>query len=327
MKALVYSAPNSAAVQDVDRPTIGPDDVLVRSRMVGICHSDFELLEGRYIIPFAYPITPGHEWTGEVAEIGSSVDGFRVGDRVVGECVVGPGGRDHFGFNISGAAAEWFIVNAEWLHHIPDALSDTQAALVEPFSVAYNAVRCLGGVDPSDTVAVLGGGPIGLLSLLAASASNASVVVIEPQETRRAIADRLGARATLDPTADHFREAVADVTGGRNFDAVIEAAGSPAAMALALEIAGHSGRVAYAGINVGSSVPAALGLIQSKALRLRGLIGSAGLWPQTIRMLASGAADPAQIVTTTIDLAHATDALAAARDTSRNIKVHIRTMA
>jgi L-iditol 2-dehydrogenase len=98
-------------------------------------------------------------------------------------------------------------------------------------------------------------------------------------------------------------------------------------MALALEIAGHSGRVAYAGINVGSSVPAALGLIQSKALRLRGLIGSAGLWPQTIRMLASGAADPAQIVTTTIDLAHATDALAAARDTSRNIKVHIRTMA
>lgn len=327
MKALVYSAPNAAAVQDVERPTIGPDEILVRSRTVGICHSDFELLEGRYIIPFHYPITPGHEWTGEVAEIGSSVGGFQVADRVVGECVVGPGGRDHFGFNISGAAAEWFVVKAEWLHHIPDALSDTQAALVEPFSVAYNAVRCLGGVDPSDTVAVLGGGPIGLLSLLAAAASNASVVVIEPQATRRTIAERLGARATLDPTADDFRDAVADVTGGRNFDAVIEAAGSPAAMALALEIAGHSGRIAYAGINVGSSVPAPLGLIQSKALRLRGLIGSAGLWPQTIRMLASGAADPAQIVTTTIDLENATDALAAARDTANNIKVHIRTMA
>ncbi len=325
MKALVYSGPNRATVMEVDAPAIGPDDALIRSHAVGICHSDFELLEGRYIIPFAYPIIPGHEWAGEVVEVGSAVSGFLPGDRVVGECAVGPGGRDHFGFNISGAAAELFKVKAEWLHKIPESLTYTQAALVEPLSVAYSAVTCLGGVDPSDTIAVLGGGPIGLLSLLAAAANNARVVVIEPQARRRDMARDLGAAATLDPTSDDFHDGVADLTHGRGFDAIIEAAGAPSAMALALEIAALSGRIAYAGINVGSSVPAPLGLIQSKALRLRGLIGSSGVWPQTIRLIERGAVDPSRIVTATIPLERAQDALAAARDTNSNIKVHIRT--
>ena len=108
MKALVFAAKDQAQVVELEQPSIGPDEVLIRSHAVGICHSDFELLEGRYIIPFSYPITPGHEWAGEVVETGAAVNGLRPGDRVVGECVVGPAGRDHFGFNISGAAAEYF---------------------------------------------------------------------------------------------------------------------------------------------------------------------------------------------------------------------------
>jgi L-iditol 2-dehydrogenase len=325
MKALVYEGPNQAAVREVAVPSIGPDDVLVRSHAVGICHSDFELLEGRYIIGFRYPITPGHEWSGEVAEVGSGVTTLAVGDRVVGECVVGPGGRDHFGFSISGAAAELFRARAEWLHRIPDSLSYTQAALVEPFSVAYNATRCIGGVDPSDTIAVIGAGPIGLLSMMAAAASNARVVAIEPDTKRRALALELGASTALDPTDASFSDAVADETAGRGFDAVIEAAGATAAMATALEIVGLFGRVAYVGINVGSTAPARLGLIQSKSLRLQGMIGSVGVWPQAIRLLARGVIDPARIVTASIPLASATDALAAARDTATNVKVHIAT--
>jgi L-iditol 2-dehydrogenase len=325
MKALVYSGPNRAAVLEVDPPAIGPDDVLVRSHVVGICHSDFELLEGRYIIPFAYPITPGHEWSGEVVEVGANVDDLAPGDRVVGECVVGKGGRDHFGFSISGAAAELFRARGEWLHKIPDQLSYTQAALVEPFSVAYNATLSLGGVDPSDTIAVIGSGPIGLLSIMAAAACNARVVVIEPKAARREKALEMGAMAALDPTSASFSGGVDELTGGRGFDGVIEAAGAPAAMALALEIVGLHGRVAFVGINVGSTAPAALGLIQSKSLRIRGMIGSVGVWPQAIRFVASGAVDPAQIVTASIPLERAIEALAAARDTDTNIKVHIRT--
>ena len=163
MRALVFTAPGQADVRDTDTPAPGPGEVLVRSRVVGVCHSDLELLAGRYIIPIRYPIVPGHEWAGEVAEAGAGVAGFAAGDPVVGECVVGPGGRDHFGFSISGAAAEYFTVRAEWLHKLPRHMTFTQGALVEPFSVAYAAVRAA-GIDPSDRVAVLGAGPIGPVS-------------------------------------------------------------------------------------------------------------------------------------------------------------------
>jgi len=325
VKALVFEAPERAVVADIDQPEIGPDEVLVRSHAVGICHSDFELYEGRYIIPVSYPIIPGHEWSGEVAEVGREVVGLKPGDRVVGECVVGPGGRDHFGFSISGANAEYFKARGEWLHQLPEELTYTQGALVEPFSVAYNATVCAGGVDPSDVVAVIGGGPIGLLCIMATVANNAAVVLIEPQAGRRERGLQCGARLALDPAAGDFAEAVAEATAGRGFDVVIEAAGAPAAMAQALEVAGHSARIVYVGINIGAKQPAQLGLIQSKALRLGGIIGSVGVWPRTIRFLASGAVDPSAIVTATFPLESALDALGAARDTARNVKVHIAT--
>jgi len=325
VKALVFEAPRRAVVTEVEQPRIGPDEVLVRSHAVGICHSDFELLAGQYIIPVSYPIIPGHEWAGEVVDVGSAVAGLSAGDRVVGECVVGPGGRDHFGFSISGANAEYFRARAEWLHVLPEELSYTAGALVEPFSVAYNATHTAGGLDPSDHVAVIGGGPIGLLCVAAAAAHNATVTLIEPQQSRRAKALDLGARHAIDPSANDFADAVGEITGGRGFDVVLEAAGAPPAMASALEVAAHSARIVFIGIDIGSSASAKLGLVQSKALRIQGIIGSAGLWPRTIRFLASGVVDPSLIVTAQFPLAAALEALDAAQDTARNVKVHIQT--
>jgi L-iditol 2-dehydrogenase len=325
VKALVFEAPDRPVVAELEPPEIGPDEVLIRSRAVGICHSDFELLGGRYIIPVSYPIIPGHEWSGEVVEIGGAVDGLAPGDAVVGECVVGPAGRDHFGFSISGADAELFKARAEWLHKLPEGMPYSTGALVEPFSVAYNAVLSAGGMDASDTVAVVGGGPIGLLCVLAASATNARVVLVEPQAHRRQKGLDLGAQGALDPAADDFEDAVAELTQGRRFDVVIEAAGAPRAMASALELAGQSARLVFVGIDVGGSAEAKLGLIQSKDLRIRGVIGSPNIWPKTIRLLASGVVDPTAIVTASFPLASALDALEAARDTAGNIKVHIRT--
>jgi L-iditol 2-dehydrogenase len=327
MKALIFEAPQRAVLADIDHPEIGPDDVLVRSHAVGICHSDFELYEGRYIIPVSYPIVPGHEWCGEVVETGAAVVGFSPGDAVVGECVVGPGGRDHFGFSIDGADAEFFKARGEWLHKLPEDLSYTQGAMVEPFSVAYNATVCADGIDAADSVAVVGGGPIGLLCVMAAVANNAAVAIVEPQAARRNKALELGARVALDPTASDFADAVAEATQGRGFDVVIEAAGSPVAMSQALEIAGLGARVVYVGIDIGATAPAQLGLIQSKALRIRGLIGSVGLWPRVIRFIASGVIDPTAIVTATFPLHDALAALDAARDTANNIKVHLATSA
>src|SRR6266566_3732734 len=237
MKALVFEEPRHAVVRDVEVPAIEADEVLVRSRNVGICHSDFELYEGRYIIPVSYPIIPGHEWAGEIEEVGSAVTTLHTGDRVVGECVVN-NGDDHFGFSISGANAEYFVAKASWLHRIPDELSFVHAAFVEPFSVAYSATVAADGVDASDEVAVIGGGPIGLLCTLAAATMGGAVTLIEPQAHRRTLGLEIGARQAIDPTDGSLFEQVAEPTRGRGFDVVIEAAGVPAAMASAFPIAG-----------------------------------------------------------------------------------------
>jgi L-iditol 2-dehydrogenase len=322
MKALVFEEPQRAVVRDVEMPDMAADEVLVRSRNVGICHSDFELYEGRYIIPISYPIIPGHEWSGEVAEVGNDVTTLQPGDRVVGECVVN-NGDDHFGFSISGADAEYFVAKAVWLHRIPDELTFAQGAFVEPFSVAYSAAVAANGIDASDEVAVIGGGPIGLLCALTATTMGGAVTLIEPQAHRRALALEIGARRVIDPAAAPLADQVSEATGGRGFDVVIEAAGAPAAMASAFPIAGLGARIVLVGIDVGGSTPVEIGLVQSKALQVRGIIGSAGLWPRTIRFMATSGVDPTPLLTATFPLGEGTAALDAARDTSRNVKVQI----
>jgi L-iditol 2-dehydrogenase len=322
VKALVFEEPRRAVVRDLETPTIAADEVLVRSRNVGICHSDFELYEGRYIIPVSYPIIPGHEWSGEVAEIGSAVTTLRQGDRVVGECVVNSG-DDHFGFSINGANAEYFVAKASWLHKIPDELTFSQGAFVEPFSVAYNAAVAAGGIDASDDVAVIGGGPIGLLCTMAAATMGGTVTLIEPQAHRRALGLEVGASRAIDPGAGSLEGQVVEATDGRGFDVVIEAAGVPAAMASVFPIAALGARIVFVGIDVGGTAAVEIGLVQSKALQVRGIIGSAGLWPRTIRFMATSGVDPSPLLSATFPLGEGTSALEAARDTARNVKVQI----
>ncbi|MFQ1002489.1 zinc-dependent alcohol dehydrogenase [Modestobacter sp. SSW1-42] len=319
MRALQYTDRGRPEVVELPVPEIGADDVLVAARSVGVCHSDIDLLEGRYIIPFAYPLIPGHEWSGEVVAVGSAVTAFAPGDRVVGECVIG---ADHFGFSISGAAAEFFTAKASWLHRLPDELSWTMGALVEPFSVAYYALVRAGGVDASDTVAVLGAGPIGLAVTAAASAMGARTVVVEPSPERRAVAERLGAAHTVEPAG--AEALLRELTGGRGADLVAEASGRPAVMASALELVAFQGRVAYIGIDVGQEAPAKLGLIQSKELRITGTIGSPGIWPETLRFLAGSGLDLSSLVTQRFPVEEALAALDTAHHpTPTTVKAHI----
>ena len=320
MKAVQFQDVDELALAEIDTPSIKDDEVLVASRSVGICHSDFELLEGRYIIPFDYPIIPGHEWAGEVVETGRDVTDFKPGDRVVGECVIG---EDHFGFSISGAAAEYFVARPEWLHRVPEQLTDTQAALVEPFSCAYFAAMRADNLNASDTAVVFGAGPIGLSCVAVAATLGARVIAAEPNPSRADLARQLGAEEVVDPTAEGFLDTVLELTKGRGADVVLEASGQPAAMAATLEVAGFNARLVNIGIDVGRSASAQLGLIQSKQLRICGSIGSPGVWPQTLRFLARTGLDLSPMVTRRFTLDEAPDAYTAARQTGENIKVHI----
>jgi threonine dehydrogenase-like Zn-dependent dehydrogenase len=320
VKALQFVGDDRCAVNELDVPTIGDDEVLLASRRVGVCHSDIELLGGRYIIPFQFPVVPGHEWAAEVVRVGTGVTSFGAGDRVVGECVIG---QEHFGFSISGAAAEFFVAKAAWLHRLPDNLSWTQGALVEPFSCGYYATVRADNLDASDTVVVLGAGPIGLGVVAAAAGRGARVLVAEPSAARGELARTLGADDVLDPTDEGFQAHVADLTGGEGASVVFEASGKPAAMATALEVAGFRARLVYIGIDVGGSVPARLGLIQSKELQLRGIIGSPGVWPQTLRFLSRSGVDLSPLVTATYPLSDADSAISAVLSDKTQVKVHI----
>jgi L-iditol 2-dehydrogenase len=318
MKALQFVAEDSAQVSTLAVPQIAADEVLVAARRVGVCHSDIELLEGRYIIPFQYPVIPGHEWSGEIAAVGSAVTEFAVGDRVVGECVIGD---DHFGFSISGAAADYFVAKPAWLHRLPDALDWAAGALVEPFSVAYYALMRVGNVNGSDVLVVLGAGPIGLAVTAAAAALGAVTIVVEPSDERRAVAMQLGATEAVHP--DAVQETLDRLSGSRGADVVVECSGRPEVMATALELAAFRGRIAYIGIDVGRSAPAQLGLIQSKELTIAGSIGSPGVWPQTLRFLATSGIDLSPLITHVYGVDEATDAVATAAAQQGVIKAQI----
>ena len=319
MKALQFTSPNAMALNEINVPAIGEDEVLLAARSVGICHSDIDLLEGRYIIPFEYPIIPGHEWSAEVIEVGKKVKKFSPGDRVVGECVIGV---EHFGFSISGAMAEFFVAKESWLHKLPENVSWTQGALVEPFSCGYYATVRADNLDASDTAIVFGAGPIGLGVVAAAAAKGVKVFIAEPSESRAQVALELGAEGVLDPTGAAFVEQALDATHG-GASVVFEASGRPSAMAATLQVAGFQARLVNIGIDVGQSAEAQLGLIQSKELQIRGIIGSPGVWPQTIAFLSRTGLDLSKLVTTSLPLAQAVEAFDVVKTDKSQIKVHV----
>lgn len=321
MKALIFDQPNKPVVTNIQMPSMGDNEVMVRSRRVGICHSDYELLSGNYIIPISYPVTPGHEWVGEVVEVGRNVKGLQRGDRVVGECVIRTPERiHHFGFSMDGANREFFAARPEWLHKLPDGVDDAKGALIEPFTCGYYAVLRHGGVDASKTVVVSGGGTIGLVSAAAAIGMGAQVIVVDPVPLRREIALRLGAVGTVDPSAGNPVEAVAEMTRG-GADLVIEAAGHPSSLANVFDYARPEGFVSMVGISIGQKIPVELGKIQIKDLTVRGCIGSPGVWPAAIRFLERTGIDLSPIQTHSFALDDAVAAFDLGKDPAKAVKI------
>ena len=324
MKALIFDEPKKPVVTQLQMPKITENEVMIRSILVGICHSDYELLAGQYIIPISYPVTPGHEWVGEVVEVGKNVKGLRAGDRVVGECVIKTPERiHHFGFSMDGADREFFAARPEWLHKLPDAVDDAKGALIEPFTCGYYAVMRHGGVNAADTVVISGGGTIGLVSAAAAIGMGARVIVVDPVPLRRDIARRLGADAVVDPSAGNPIEAVQELTKG-GADLVVECAGHASSLANVFDYARAEGKVSMVGINIGQKFPVELGKIQIKDLTVRGCIGSPNVWPAAIRFLEKTGIDLSPIQTHHFKLDDALQALELGKNPQAAVKVTLQ---
>jgi L-iditol 2-dehydrogenase len=324
MKALIFETPNKPIIADVPMPTITDSEVMIKTSTVGICHSDYELLAGRYIIPISYPVTPGHEWCGEIVEVGKNVKNFKVGDRVVGECVVRtPERLHHFGFSMNGADREFFNVNPDWLHKLPDGVDDMRGSLIEPFTCGYYAVLRSGGTNASETVVVSGGGTIGLVTAAAALGMGARVIVADPIKTRRDIAMKLGAEA-VDPI-DRGAEQIMQLTGGHGADLVVECAGHDASLAAVFDYVAQDGRMSMVGINIGRKIASNMGLMQLKNLTIRGCIGSPGVWPSAIKFLERTGIDLSPIQTNKFALTDAVKGFELGQDPKACIKITLTT--
>jgi threonine dehydrogenase-like Zn-dependent dehydrogenase len=319
MKALIFTAPGKANFGEFDNPVIGSTECLVKPIQVGICHSDFDLLNGNYVLPVNYPIIPGHEWYGEVAEVGEDVTEFKVGDRVVGECNFAD--DVHFGFTLNGGLATEAKVQAAFMHKVPASLDDTTAAMIEPFTIAFAATD---EIQDGTTVVVFGGGPIGLCSVVSAQAKGGTVILVEPDSNRRKLATQLGAAWTIDPLSEQVPDRIFDITNGAGADRVIEASGRPAVMAQTLSIARYGGYITNVGINVGDTVEAELGLIVARKLRIRGQAGSAGVWPEAIAFLENNSTRLSLIVSGVYPLEQAVEALDASEQRDKHTKIHVR---
>jgi len=304
--AFMYG-PRDLRIEEVELPPLRPDQVLIKLKACGICGSDVECFEGksaegRYDIA---PYTPGHEWAGQVVEIGSAVTSIKVGDKVVGDCVLACGNcancKDgkmpsaclnmrEVGFrpDSPGGFGEYMILEERYTHVIPDDWDYELGAWVETFNVGYWGVWGNGcNPDASDDVAIIGGGPIGLTAAMTCKNSNARVILIEPIASRRETALKYGADIVIDPTACDVEEEVKRLTNGRGASVVIECSGNDKGIASVFDIAGHNARIGLVGHSIGRKVPVELGKVIWKTLRLSGS-GGTNLWfPRTIRFMST----------------------------------------
>jgi 2-desacetyl-2-hydroxyethyl bacteriochlorophyllide A dehydrogenase len=309
---------------EVDEPELRPGEALVETTVVGVCGSDTHAAAGEH--PFVpLPYRPGHEVVGAVRAVAADVTAVGVGDRVTveptlpcGNCKMCRTGRSNICENLrffgcgyeQGGMAERFTVPAGRLHRLPDAMSDLQAALIEPLSTPVHAVRLAGGVRDK-TVVVLGAGTIGLLVLRAAQHGGARRTVVTdplPQKRERALA--MGAGAVYDATRPDLVEAVRAELG-ESADVVFDCVSVQSTVDQAVRLASKGGIVMVVGVPV-RPVSVALPELQDLQVRLQ---GSATYMPEdydaSIEMIMSGWVSPDDFVTGRFPLEEAAAAFAA----------------
>jgi L-iditol 2-dehydrogenase len=326
MRQVVVTTSEDIRVEEVPRPSPpAAGEVLVASRLVGICGTDVHAAAGHH--PFIErPYRPGHEVVGVVEQVGDGVSDLAAGDPVVlepnlvcGTCRQCRSGRYNicrnlavFGCQTTGGMADAFVVPRDRLHRLPDGMSDELAALVEPLATPVHAVR-RAGVGPGSRVAVLGAGPIGLLVLVAARAAGAeTVVVTDVLDTKLERARRLGADAALradDP--DLVAQAAAVLQGA---DVVFDCVAGASSMAQAIELVDKGGTVMVVGIAAGpTTVP--LHLVQDREISVIGsLMYVREDVERAIALLASGAVAADDLITAVFPLDRAAEAFAASSD-------------
>lgn len=265
MRAIVQTGPDAVETQERDRPHAGPDEAVVRVHTAGLCGSDAHAYryEGGYEW-IKLPRIMGHEYAGEIVEVGEDVSSVAVGDKVVeeplhecGTCFQCRNGQENVcqeftiaGMHVDGAYAEYRAVAARHLHPIPDDVQLGHAAITEPMSVAARAVFDRSGTTPGDTVLVEGPGPIGVLTAVIANGMGANVFVsgVDVDESYRLPLLRDLGIDTINVERDVLAEVTDERTGGIGFDVIFDTTGHHSGLEMAVEQVRKGGQIVVVGL-------------------------------------------------------------------------------
>jgi alcohol dehydrogenase/L-iditol 2-dehydrogenase len=301
--------PHSVELREIPVPEIGEEEVLFKVQAVGICGSDLHQYTGKQSWKVNYPVVLGHEFAGSIAKVGGRVQGFKEGDRVVSETAAQlPSDsafirqglynleprRLGFGYGVNGAMAPFVKVPARCLHHVPASLTLEKAALTEPCCVAYNAVCVNSRIQPGDTIAVIGPGPIGLLCAAMAKLSGAGHLIVvgtSADGKRLEVARQIGADTILGAPGEDVAEWVRKFGDGYGVDLVIDAAGVSETLKLALDIVRPAGQITKVGWGP-QPFNFSLDPLVQKAVTLQGSFShNWQIWEKVISLLSSGKID------------------------------------
>lgn len=244
----VMTAPKEISFREVDIPLVGPDQVLVKIKRIGVCGSDIHVYHGMH--PYTkYPITQGHEVSGKIVKLGQYVHGLEVGQKVTVEPQVFCG-RCHpclhgkynlceelkvMGFQTTGTASEYFAVDASKVTVLPEEMSYNDGAMIEPLAVAVHAAKRFSELKNSK-VAVLGAGPIGILLAQAAKALGAKEVMItDISDMRLELAKQIGADYAVNTAKVDFAQALTECFGADKADVIYDCAGNDITMNSAIQ--------------------------------------------------------------------------------------------
>ncbi|GAB4536721.1 MAG: zinc-dependent alcohol dehydrogenase family protein [Anaerolineae bacterium] len=334
MQAVVFPAPETVRVEQVPDPVCERDEVIVQVVASGLCGTDLHIYRNEYMSNF--PVIPGHEFAGVVAEVGKEVTDFKRGDRVTvdpnlycGHCYFCRNEQANHclnwqgvGITRQGSFAEYVPVPARACYKVPDSLTDAQAAFVEPLSCVIYALKRL-RVWPGDEVLIFGAGPMGLLLVQALRHSGASqVVAVEKQPDRLALAGRLGATATV--TAGPNQKEALRHLAPYGFSIVIDATGVPAVIEQAFDYLRPRGQFLQFGVAPkGASINLSPYDVFQHDWTIIGSFALCYTFQPAISWLATSVVDVEPLISHTMPLADFSTALQEFA-AGRTMKVHLR---
>lgn len=305
MHALVKAhAARGIELQDIPRPTPGPNDVMIRVKRTAICGTDMHIYNwdawAQRIIPV--PMAVGHEYCGEIVEIGSEVSGFKPGDRVSGEGHITCGhcrncraGRRHLcrntvgvGVNRPGCFAEFLVIPAVNAFKLPEMIDDEIASILDPLGNAVHTALSFDVVG--EDVLITGAGPIGIMAAAIVRFVGARhVVITDVNDYRLELARKMGATLALNITRDSLDDAMKQLGMQEGFDVGLEMSGNPAAMRDMLRTMHHGGGVAMLGLPA-TQVAIDWNDVILKGLTLKGIYGRQMFetWYKMAAILQSG---------------------------------------